>query len=179
MKSQKAKFFGNSKTLFSSKTIVSIFLIVMLAMFVVANEDEFAEGKQLIDSKVSCDSMTDAQLKSVGEYIMEQMHPGEAHEAMDKMMGLEDNAEKDSQFHINLARNMYCGQGGMMGGNYAPGMMNYRTGGVGMMGPGMMSWESPLSSVWGILTAIFFVGLFLLVWLIVIKLWKEVFGKKR
>jgi len=57
------------------------------------------------------------------------MHPGEAHEMMDQMMGGE-GSESLKQAHINIARRIYCNEnvGGMMGGNMMAGrgmMGNY------------------------------------------------------
>jgi hypothetical protein len=195
MKSQKAKFFGNSKTLFSSKTIVSLFLIALLSMLAFAHEheDEIAEGKALVDSNISCAELTDDQLEEIGEYFMEQMHPGEAHEQMHVMMGVKEDTPEHEQLHVHIARMMYCGKGmmdhGMMGGmmpmmrggmmsrNYAPGIMDYRTG--GMMGPGMMGGWTNSWSIASILWIILLAGFVVAVWLWVFKLFKETFGKKK
>ncbi len=108
--------------------ILSLLLMVLLPILVVAQEEhDFTEAKQLVDSKISCDDLTNEQLESIGDYYMEQMHPGEAHEYMDRMMGGE-GSESLKQVHINIARRIYCNEnvGGMMGG----GMMMGR----GMMG---------------------------------------------
>ncbi|MEK6875364.1 MAG: hypothetical protein AABX30_01640 [Nanoarchaeota archaeon] len=110
------------------RIIISLLLIVLFSFLVVAQEEhDFTKAKQLIDSKISCDSLTNEQLEEIGDYYMEQMHPGEAHEYMDSMMGRE-GSESLKQIHINLARRIYCNEnvGGMMGG----GMMAGR----GMMG---------------------------------------------
>jgi len=40
-----------------------------------AHEHNFAETKQLIDSGISCDKLTDEQLEAMGDYYMEQMQP--------------------------------------------------------------------------------------------------------
>ena len=86
---------------------------------------------------------------------MEQMHPGEQHELMDKMMGGE-GSESLRQAHIFMARRWYCGDavgmgmmGMMMGGNVGMG------GGVmgsGMMGGGMMGSGMVDSGVAGMMT---------------------------
>lgn len=105
---------------------ILIFSILLLNVGLVSAHEHFAETKQLIDSGISCDDLSDEQLEAIGEYYMEQMHPGEAHELMDQMMGGEDS-ESLKQMHINIARNIYCGEsGGMMNG----GMMSSG----GMMG---------------------------------------------
>ncbi len=111
------------------KKIILISLFVLLFSFlVIAQEEEhdFTKARQLIDSKISCNNLTNEQLESIGDYYMEQMHPGEAHEYMDRMMGGE-GSESLKQVHINIAKRIYCNENvGMMGG----GMMMGR----GMMG---------------------------------------------
>ena len=105
--------------------LISLFVILFSFLVVAQEEHDFTEAKQLIDSKISCSKLTNEQLETIGDYYMEQMHPGEAHEYMDKMMGGE-GSESLKQVHINIAKNIYCNEnvGGMMGGGY--GMMgNY------------------------------------------------------
>ncbi len=118
------------------------FLIVVLLLFstfALANGDhgsEIEEGRNLIGSKVSCDDLNDEQLEAIGDYYMEQMHPGEQHEVMDEMMGGE-GSESLGEMHINMARSFYCGEHDMM----SSGMMNTMMGrsSTGMMGSsGMM-----------------------------------------
>ncbi len=109
--------------------------ILLISPFVLANgdhENEIEEGRTLIESKVSCDTLTDEQLELIGEYYMEQMHPGEEHESMDKMMGGE-GSESLRSMHIQMGKSMYCGEGMMHGG-----MM--------MMGRGMMDYEGMMSN---------------------------------
>ena len=154
------------------KKIFYIIMVLVLALGVVA-DDMIAQGQAIVQQGLSCDKLSDDQLQSVGEYLMEQMHPGPAHDAMDKMMGLDQNPTEDKAFHVRLAQSMYCGQGGMMGGNGGYGMMSgYR----GMMGGnggyGMMGWTGS-TPVMGILWLVILVGLAILVWLWVIKLIRE------
>ena len=143
-----------------------IFAILIFGMLlfgvslVSAHEHDFDETKQLIDSGIGCDKLTDEQLESIGDYYMEQMHPGEAHEMMDQMMGGE-GSESLRQVHINMAKRLYCNEdvGGMMGG----GMMN-------MMGSGMMG-NYPAyygyNNFWNMLWLVFLIGaIVLIVWLI-------------
>ncbi len=117
------------------KTLLFIMGMVLLLNLVFAHEHNFTETKELIDSGISCNELTDEQLESIGDYYMEQMHPGEAHEIMDNMMGGE-GSESLKQVHINMAKSIYCNDdvGGMMGG----GMMGGGLMGGGMMGGGMM-----------------------------------------
>lgn len=125
----------------------TIFLLVFIFGFVIlsfpssahceenictADEHNFTEVKQLIDSKVPCEDLTNEQLEEIGDYYMEQMHPGEQHEIMDEMMGGE-GSESVKQMHIQIARNIYCNESNqnmmwmmnMMGGyGMAYGMMD-------------------------------------------------------
>ena len=116
--------------------------------FVIASptQAELNSAKTLIDNRVSCNSLTDNQLELIGEFIMEKQNPGQAHEDIDKMMGLVDGSAQDAQFHINLAQKMYCDyftSGGMMNG-YSGGMMNgYYNRGSGMMSDIYTSTDNP------------------------------------
>ena len=106
-------------------------LFVLSTSFVLAHgEETFAIAEEIIKQKTSCDSLTEDQLEILGDYYMEQMHPGELHEIMDERMGGE-GSESLRQMHINMARSFYCGERGMM----SAGMMNMMMGrtGFGMM----------------------------------------------
>lgn len=170
------------------KKIILIFGILLLSVsLVLANgnhQSEIAEGKKLIESKIDCSKLTDEQLEAIGEYYMEQMHPGEAHELMHKMMGIEEGTEYHKQFHVNIARMIYCGDNntgmmdsGMMGGNMMMPMMRMMMGGYGGMGNmigntfdyGMMG--NPFGyNYWGFLNIIWLLFwitiIVLLIWLI-------------
>ena len=104
-----------------------LFLILSLSIISVyaVSQDELNQAKTLIDSNISCNKLTNDQLEIMGEYYMEQMMPGVAHERAHQMMGLTEGSEAEEQFHINMVKRIYCGEnvgGGMMGG----GMMgNY------------------------------------------------------
>ncbi len=121
-----------------------IFLILILALALItaayAHDHNFTEAKELIDSGVGCNELSDEQLEMIGDYYMEQMHPGEAHELMDEMMGGE-GSESLRLAHISMAKRFYCGEYyrnmGMMGGMMMQGggnNMAYNTMGYGMMG---------------------------------------------
>ena len=106
--------------------LLSMLGIILFSFLVVAQEEhDFSKTKQLIDSGISCSELTNEQLEDIGDYYMEQMHPGEAHEYMDEMMGGE-GSESLKQVHINIAKRIYCNEN-------VYGMMN-----GGMMGWGMM-----------------------------------------
>ncbi|HZX44687.1 MAG TPA: SHOCT domain-containing protein [Candidatus Nanoarchaeia archaeon] len=100
-----------------------IMIVLILGQVNAVSVEELNDAKASIDSRIACDKLTDEQLEKIGEYYMEQMMPGRAHEIADEMMGLVEGSAAEEQFHINLARRSYCGQNiGMMGwgmmGNY-------------------------------------------------------------
>ncbi|NOZ81352.1 MAG: hypothetical protein GXP63_06805 [DPANN group archaeon] len=122
---------------------ISLFLVAIVAalLFAFPAQITFAQepsrghsdlslAEALITSNTPCDSLSDDQFELVGEYYMEQMHPGEAHEQMDAMMGGEGSASLRSM-HIRMAKVLYCGESGGMGSDMM-GMMG------GMMNDGMM-----------------------------------------
>ena len=83
-----------------------------------------------------CNKITDDDFEDLGDAFMESIHPGQAHESMDRMMGGEGSASL-RQAHIHMGQNyLGCnsiGAGGMMG--------------RGMMGTGMMSgWNKMMNS---------------------------------
>ena len=170
------------------KTLLLIMSMVLLlnVNIVFAHEHDFAETKQIIDSGVSCDKLTDEQLESFGDYYMEQMHPGESHELMDNMMGGE-GSDSLKQAHITMARRLYCNEnvGGMMGGGMMNMMMGNNmmgSGSMNMMGSGMMGNYGYGFGYWNFINSLYVVlliGLIILVYLWIIKLWRGVYGKKK
>ncbi len=143
---------------------VTLVLMVGLAN---AHEADFAEAKRLVGSGASCANLTQDQLEIVGDYYMEQMHPGAAHETMDAMMGGE-GSESLRQMHIQIARASYCNESGSM--NTGGGMMS-----------GMMTGNFMQSGFWGIQGALYFlllIGLVILVFLGIAKLLKDLTNEK-
>ena len=119
---------------------VKILILGIILLFSIglayAHADEFEEAKAIIDANTSCSALTEAQLEMIGDYYMEQMHPGEAHELMHKMMGGEDS-ETVKSMHTQMAKSIYCGETtGMM----SSGMMSMMgtSGTQSLMGSGMM-----------------------------------------
>ena len=163
------------------KIFLILFLIIPLSIiisnFIIAHGD-FNETKRLIDSKISCKELTNDQLEEIGEYYMEQMHPGESHELMHKMMALKEGSEAEEQFHINMAKIIYCGESGEMMGS--GGMMG-QVGMYGMIMPGMMN-SYPAFSINGwLLTAIFILIIISLI-LLILRLYRDLgnnLNKKR
>ena len=161
--------------------VIAVILLLNLSLVSAITQQEINEAKSLIDSKADCKSLSNSQLEIMGEYYMEQMHPGESHELMHQMMGLREGSEAEEQFHINMAKAIYCGEtnafgsGGMMGG----GMMSMMMG--GNMGYGMMGNYGYGFGYWNFLNALYallLIGLIILVYLWIIKLWKNKSGKK-
>ena len=152
--------------------IMAIILLLNLGLVSAINQQEINTAKSLIDSKTSCKSLSDSQLEIMGEYYMEQMHPGESHELMHQMMGLKEGSEDEEQFHINMAKAIYCGEenvfgsGGMMSGGMM-GMMMGGNMGYGMMGNNPFGYGYGYWSFWNIVWSLLWIGLIILViWLI-------------
>ena len=152
------------------KTLL-FFVIFLLSIAVITaqenHENQIEEGKALVESKISCDALTNEQLEAIGDYYMEQMHPGEAHELMDNMMGGEGSASL-KQVHINMAKRLYCNEDLYLG----YGMMNFG----GMMGGGMMiplSYKSN-NSYWN-----FWIGLLLAAVILLLIWFVYTFATKR
>ena len=152
------------------KKKILILVIFLLSIAIVlaqeSHDSEIEEGEKLVESKISCDKLSNEQLESIGDYYMEQMHPGEAHEIMDNMMGGE-GSESLKQVHINMARRLYCNDNvyigyGMMGSG---GMMNMM--GRGMMGSYPANYDYSNYGYWNIFWILLFVAtIFLIVWII-------------
>ena len=161
----------------ASKKIIFVLIAVLFLnlSLVSAHEHDFNETKQLIDSGISCDKLIDEQLEAIGDYYMEQMHPGEAHELMDEMMGGE-GSESLKTVHINMAKTIYCNENvssyGMMGGNMMS--MMYGGYGSGMMGSSNFGYWNFLN----ILYLILLIGIIVLIILWIIKLTKQT-GKRK
>ncbi len=140
---------------------IALLLMVIAAFAFAITQAEITEAEDLINSNKDCSSLSSAQLDLIGEYIMERMHPGEAHELMDEMMGGE-GSDGLKQMHVQMARRLYCKEdvGGMMGSG---GMRNM------MMGNnsygGIFGWN-----IFEVLLLVLLVGLIVLVYL---NIWKK------
>lgn len=181
--------------------LIAVFMVASLMSVSAITPEEIKEAKGLIDSKTDCKGLSDSQLEIVGEYLMEQMHPGDAHEQMHSMMGIAEGSAEEKEYHITMAKSMYCKEGpmmdmenkksGMMGmENKKSGMtdMNEMMGCAQMMNsgnmmnmkaPGMMgnqgNWNPAHSAYVNVLIALCFillVGLIVLVYSWIFKLWK-------
>ena len=172
--------------------VLSLVLLLNLSLVSAITEQEINEARDLLDSNVSCDKLTNEQLEIIGEYYMEQMHPGDGHELMHKMMGLEEGSEAEKQFHVNMAKRLYCNENvylgyGMMGSGMMQGGLHGGMMGSGliqsMMGNNSLGYGVPFQnygywSILDILYAVLLIGLIALVFLGVFKLWKDINEKK-
>ena len=174
-------------------------ILLILTLVSARNAEEIAQGKKLVESKIDCKSLTNDQLEAIGEYYMEQMHPGKQHELMDQMHGGEGSVELD-QMHQLMAKHLYCNENtsidmGMMMKHHS-GMMsdsnmmdvhhNKITGGKTMMNTGsgmmggtsMMSWNNGWWSIYAVLYNLLLIGLIVLIILAIIWLLKKIKSQK-
>lgn len=115
--------------------IIIGFFVVLLAFASFVTADEFDYAKTLIQNRVPCNQLNESQLEQIGDYYMEQMHPGELHLIMEEKLGGQ-GSESLRQAHINMGKIFYCGERS----NMYSGMMNIMMGrSYGGMGGGMMN----------------------------------------
>lgn len=161
-------------------------VLLLASLSFAAEADDIAAGRTLVQSNASCSIMNSSQLELIGDYYMEQMHPGAAHDAMDRMLGGEGSSALAAA-HIQMAQVIYCGQtngtatyGGMMGmfPLFASGP-GYGPRFGGMMGSGMMgNWGyGMMGDWWWVFGAAFWLLLFAALVLVVVWLYRQVMGK--
>ncbi len=151
--------------------ILLVYLFSSFAFFVSAHSaDELAQAKIIIDAGTDCSQLNSTQLAMIGDYYMEQIHPGEAHEYMDQMMGGEGSQSLENM-HISMAYRFYCDSSNSTDGNYSSygmmggqGMMGNSVDGYGMMNGYYFSWY-----VW-VLMAFFILIIALIIAVIVLAL---------
>jgi hypothetical protein len=109
---------------------------LLLAGGVMADEmHDFSEAEALIQANTPCEELSAGQLEMIGDYYMEHMHPGDAHDLMDKHMGGE-GSESLKLSHVRIAQSFYCGNSGEMTSSMMSELMGRS--GYGGMGYGMM-----------------------------------------
>jgi len=93
-------------------------------------------------NNINCARISEADFERLGDAVMETNHPGDAHKAMDQMMGRE-GSDSLKQMHINMGKSyLRCdtengsevrNMGYMMGGSYKWVNMPMMTGGFGAL----------------------------------------------
>lgn len=181
---RKKYLFGiKKKRRFLSLAILFFSLFLIGSVFAAeSHEGSLEMGKNLVESGISCDELTDDNFEMIGEYYMELMHPGELHEIMDARLGGE-GSESLRQAHINIGKMQYCGEyagmqgyGWMMGG-MGSGMM-YDLKDVDYSNYGMYSYKKSFWNNW----LGKFIGVFIIVALVllIVLLYKKINqGSKR
>ena len=141
-------------------------ILLLLSTVAIADEGhpgltELEQGEAILNAQIPCEDLSEVQLEQVGDYIMEQMHPGEAHEIMDEQLG-GHGSQTLKQAHINMAQVHYCrgSQGmGMMRNNFQQnvGGTNMMWGtGYPMMGSGGWLWMGLFWLLWIAIAAFVF-----------------------
>ncbi len=157
--------------------LIFVFIFIILIIGIMAHaEEDFAQAEELIKQKISCSSLNDEQLELIGDYYMEQMHPGELHEIMDERMGGE-GSESLRQTHIAIARAFYCGERGYMSAN----MMNIM---MGRNSFGMMGYAQNYQNSYGIsgantLNLIILILIIIIIVLLIVLLIKKIFQSNK
>lgn len=162
--------------------LIAVVILILLPFSVFA-QIETSEKIAVLAQKVAsgeiidCTVLSEEEVESLGDELMERMMGSELHEAMDKRMGVNEGV-----MHLMMGRSIGCGDDSAFGNNMMLMMMNmagYGGGKMGMMsfgyGTNMMGYGWGLGFLGGIIA----LGLAIVVWLWVIKLWREVFGKKK
>lgn len=107
------------------------FIAIVVALLVLSqsypasahSQEDLNQAENIIVQKIPCSNLSEEQLELLGDYYMEQMHPGNQHTSMDEMMGGE-GSETLRDMHIRMARAFYCGEHEAM----SPGMMSMMVG---------------------------------------------------
>src|SRR3989344_1590476 len=146
------------------KLAIYVLALALIAAGTAAAGEEFAEAQSLIEQNIGCSELTDTQLEIIGDYYMEQMHPGELHKIMDERMGGE-GSESLRLIHIRIAESFNCGQSEQL----PAGMMNTLMG----RGPQSMMGQGYSGSSFGMMgyanSSLFAFQLFsIFMWIIII-----------
>ena len=85
-----------------------ISILLLAAIFAHGEMGSGVDALDIIQNSTPCSQLSDEQLEAIGEYYMEQMHPGQQHVMMDNMMGGEGSTSL-KEAHIAMAQRIYCG----------------------------------------------------------------------
>ena len=123
-----------------------ILLFMLFSVQVYASENTASPAEVLSEIQVSqdtisfdqidCNKVSERQFEELGDALMEQMHPGEVHEAMDAMMGGE-GSESSKAIHVSMGRS-YLRCNGVITGSPMMQASAWRGMMQGALGPGMM-----------------------------------------
>ena len=159
--------------------LIATLLLINIGLISAHSEETFLQAEKIIKQKIPCENLTQEQLEILGDYYMEQMHPGELHETLDERMGGE-GSESLRQVHINMGLAFYCGERGAM----PSGMMNMMMGRSGygnMMYGGMMGnyYSNGRNNTNNIFIWLF--NIFLIIGLVLLIIWliKQIQSKKK
>lgn len=149
----------------SALFLFGLIFVSSFAFVVMAHGDEvFQQAEEIIQQRISCDDLTEEQLEILGDYYMEQMHPGELHEIMDERMGGE-GSESLRLAHIRMGEAFYCGEHDAVSTDFMSTMMG-RTGNT-YGGYGMMGGYYSQRGYSGVLNLLLILGVFVLIVLLV------------
>ena len=165
---------------------IALLIILLVTMSIASvhgqeNQEDFSRALEIIENKVPCENLTDSDFDILGDYYMELMHPGEAHEQMDAMMGGE-GSESLEIMHINMGKRFYCddysyARGGLMGAGIMGGRMmgSYGFGNTGMM---QFPYTSGFWSGYSILNIVMLVLFLAALVLLIVWLYKNTLARK-
>ena len=158
--------FINMKTNKLFIAMATLVILVASITLVYASEEEiFMQAEEIIAQNISCDALNETQLEILGDYYMEQMHPGELHEIMDERMGGE-GSESLRRVHINMGLSFYCRDSNYFSrGNMMMGMMGYR----GMIGNSYYGSKNTLLGIFGMFIAFLAIVILVLFIILIIK----------
>jgi len=151
------------------KFLVFGIILILISMNSFVSSQDFKEVQKIINNRISCSELSEDQLEVLGDYYMEQMHPGELHEKMDNIMGGEGSLALRN-VHINMGKSFYCGDQNAM----SPSMVNMMMGRTNMQNYGMMGNYSSFFGFYGnIFIMLFWILIIILIMWIIIKLSKN------
>lgn len=134
--------------------LLALFLFLTVPATAHVGEGELNHTKEIIASNTPCSELSEDEIANIGDYYMEQMHPGEMHDIMDEHMGGQ-GSESLRQAHIAMGQEYYCDSSTGEASSSQWGWMPMMGGmwGSGMWGMGTMGWFGML--IWlGILVLI-------------------------
>ena len=160
-----------------TKVFGFVFLLLLAAGAVIAHTGEdFTRAKEIIAQNSSCENLGIDDFEVLGDYFMEQMHPGEAHEIMDTRMGGEDS-QILHDMHVAMGIRFYCQSIPSHIPQKIAKQVNLQ--GVGMMGGYGMYNMMGYSSGYGFLALITWLAVLVLAVLLIIWLIKQISRNER